>query len=538
MPLLYLAKKNVSRHGRTTNLQHPPLSTYSISRERNPRNTSLSLSPLPFTMAIARAVAVVVCMVCLWSPWSLEAAVVDGLGVNWGSMSSHPMTPSTVVRMMKENGIKKVKLFDADPWTLGALAGSDMEVMVAIPNDMLARMQSYDNAKKWVAKNVTRYHFPGGVNIRYVAVGNEPFLKAYKGAFMNTTFPALKNIQKALDAAGLGDRIKATTPLNADVYNSPDSTPIPSAGNFRSDIRSLMTDIVHFLHSNSAPFVVNIYPFLSLALNPDFPLDFAFFDGGSKPITDGGTQYTNVFDANYDTLVHSLKKTGVPDMKIIVGEVGWPTDGVRNANVTLARRFYDGFLKKMANGKGTPLRPGRMDVYLFGLVDEDLKSILPGDFERHWGIFRYDGQPKFPMDLSGRGKDAYLARARGVEYQERKWCVFNESAGNARAMKGLLGGNVNYACSFADCTALNYGGSCNGLDARGKVSYAFNQYFQAQDQDVQACVFQGLASITTVNASVGECLFPVQIVSAGVRAVVGVAGVVVGVVVVAAALIV
>lgn len=55
---------------------------------------------------------------------------------------------------------------------------------------------------------------------RYVAVGNEPFLSSYNGSFLNVTFPALQNIQNALNEAGHGDSIKATVPLNADVYNS------------------------------------------------------------------------------------------------------------------------------------------------------------------------------------------------------------------------------------------------------------------------------------------------------------------------------
>ncbi|KAK1259464.1 Glucan endo-1,3-beta-glucosidase 8 [Acorus gramineus] len=440
-----------------------------------------------------------------------EAAAVEGLGVNWGTMASHQMLPEMVVRMMRDNGIKRVKIFDADPWTLKSLEGSEMEVMVAIPNDMLGIMQSYENAKEWVDKNVTRYTHPGGVNIRYVAVGNEAFLKAYKGQFMNTTFPALQNIQKALNEAGHGHNIKVTTPLNADVYNSPDSKPVPSTGTFRSDILSLMTDIVRFLDGNSSPFVVNIYPFLSLNQNPNFPVDFAFFDGGATPLNDNGVTYNNVFDANYDTLVHALRKAGVPNMKIVVGEVGWPTDGVNFANISFAKRFYDGFLKKMASGKGN------LDVYLFGLIDEDQKSVLPGDFERHWGIFRYDGQPKFPMDLSGKGNDQYLVPAKGVQYVGNLWCVFNKNVKNQKKLK-QLGGQVSYACTLADCTALNYGGSCNGLDQQGNVSYAFNQYFQLQDQDVEACSFKGLGVVTKVNASSGGCLFPVQIVSGSARA--------------------
>ncbi|KAE8720238.1 Glucan endo-1,3-beta-glucosidase 8 [Hibiscus syriacus] len=299
---------------------------------------------------------------------------VSGLGVNWGTMATHKLPSETVVQMLKDNGITKVKLFDADSKTMDALAGSDLEVMVAIPNDQLLAMNSYDRAKQWIF-------------FRYVAVGNEPFLTSYNGSFINTTFPALQNIQNALNDAGVGDTIKATVPLNADVYSSPESNPVPSAGRFRTDISGPMSQIVNFLANNSAPFSVNIYPFLSLYGNDDFPFNYAFFDGGN-PIVDNGIQYTNVLDANFDTLVSALKALGHGDMPIIIGEVGWPTDGDKNDNMANAQRFYNGLLPRLAANTGTPLCPGYIEVYLFGLIDEDAKSIAPGNFERHWGIFR------------------------------------------------------------------------------------------------------------------------------------------------------
>lgn len=197
------------------------------------------------------------------------------------------------------------------------------------------------------------------------------------------------NIQNALNEAGHGDVVKATVPLNADVYNSPESNPVPSAGRFRTDINGIMTQMVDFMGKNNAPFTVNIYPFLSLYGNDDFPFDYAFFDG-ANPIIDNGIQYTNVFDANFDTLVSALKAAGHGDMTVLVGEVGWPTDGDKNANVGNAYRFYNGLLPRLASNRGTPLRPGNIEVYLFSLIDEDAKSIAPGSFERHWGIFRYD----------------------------------------------------------------------------------------------------------------------------------------------------
>ncbi|XP_027350767.1 glucan endo-1,3-beta-glucosidase 8 [Abrus precatorius] len=433
---------------------------------------------------------------------------VEGLGVNWGTQATHKLPPDTVVQMLKDNGIQKVKLFDADDSTMSALAGSGIEVMVAIPNNQLAEMNDYGRAKQWVKKNVTRYNFNGGVNVKYVAVGNEPFLKSYNNSFLNVTLPALQNIQNALNEAGLGDTVKATVPLNADVYQSPESNPVPSAGIFRPDISELMTQIVQFLNKNGAPFTVNIYPFLSLYGNDDFPFNYAFFDGVDNPVNDNGTPYTNVFDANFDTLVAALKSVGYGDMPILVGEVGWPTEGDKNANAGNALRFYNGLLPRLAANKGTPRRPGHIEVYLFGLIDEDAKSIAPGNFERHWGIFRYDGQPKFPMDLSGQGQSKFLIGAQNVKYLSQRWCMFNPDAKDL----SKLADNINYACTFADCTALGYGSSCNNLDANGNASYAFNMYYQVQNQDPMACNFQGLAKLSTNNISTPTCNFIIQIV--------------------------
>ncbi|CAL0317128.1 unnamed protein product [Lupinus luteus] len=432
---------------------------------------------------------------------------VEGLGVNWGTQATHQLKPDMVVQMMKENGIQKVKLFDADSETMSALSGSGIEVMIAIPNIQLSDMVDYDRAMQWVRKNVTSYSFNGGVNIKYVAVGNEPFLKSYNNSFLNVTLPALQNIQNALNEAGLSS-VKATVPLNADVYESPESNPVPSAGIFRPDLSDLMTQIVQFLHKNNAPFTVNIYPFLSLYGNDNFPFDYAFFDGPANPINDNGILYTNVFDANFDTLVSSLKSVGFGDMPILVGEVGWPTDGDKNANLGNALRFYNGLLPRLASNKGTPLRPGYIEVYLFGLIDEDAKSIAPGNFERHWGIFRYDGKPKFQLDLSGnKGQNNVLMGAQNVYYLDPKWCMFNPEAQNL----STLADNINYACTYADCTALGYGSSCNNLDANGNASYAFNMYYQVQNQNDLACNFEGLAMITTQNISTPTCNFIIQI---------------------------
>ena len=39
---------------------------------------------------------------------------VSGIGVNWGTQASHPLPPGTIVKLLRENGFQRVKLFDAD----------------------------------------------------------------------------------------------------------------------------------------------------------------------------------------------------------------------------------------------------------------------------------------------------------------------------------------------------------------------------------------------------------------------------------------
>ncbi|KAJ8769806.1 hypothetical protein K2173_007666 [Erythroxylum novogranatense] len=433
---------------------------------------------------------------------------VTGVGVNWGTMATHKLPPDNVVKMLIENGFDKLKLFEAEESIMAALIGTDIEVMLAIPNYMLLQMsQDPEAARSWVDANVTSWSYPGGVNIKYVAVGNEPFLRTYNGTYLQSTLPALRNIQNALNNAGLGFKVKATVPFNADIYDSPDTNPVPSAGEFRPDIRDLTNKIVQFLYSNDAPFTVNIYPFLSLYGNDYFPMDFAFFDGSNNPIRDGNLVYTNVFDANLDTLIWSLHKAGYPDMHVIVGEVGWPTDGDKNANIVNSKRFNQGLLRHVLSGKGTPVRKGNIDVYLFSLIDENAKSIAPGNFERHWGIFEFDGKPKYELDLSGLLEDKGLVPVEGVKYMLKRWCVVDPEAENLEDLPN----NIDYACSLSDCTALGYGSSCNHLSVEGNASYAFNMYYQVNSQKYWNCDFSGLAMLTDKDPSDGDCQFPIMI---------------------------
>ncbi|KAI9191450.1 hypothetical protein LWI28_008595 [Acer negundo] len=386
---------------------------------------------------------------------------VEGLGFNWGLQATHPINPDTVVKLMKDNGFNKVKLFEADPGALKALGRS--------------------------------------------AVGNEPLLTAYGDKFLNTTFPALQNIQAALIKAGLGRQVKATIPLNADVYQSADSG-LPSTGDFRGDIHDLMISIVKFLSDNGAPLTINIYPFLSLYADSNFPVNFSFFNAsGAAPVVDGSITYTNVFEANFDTLISALEKNGFASLPVIIGEVGWPTDGNPNANLVYAQRFNQGLIDRINQGKGTPKRSTPPEIYIFALIDEDKKSVLPGNFERHWGMFNYDGSLKYSLNV---GNGSSLVAAKGVKYLSRQWCVMSPQASTTDPN---FSGSVEYACTYADCTGLGNGSSCGKLDAISNASYAFNMYYQTMNQMKGSCTFSNLSVLTTIDPSQDTCKYEIMI---------------------------
>lgn len=269
-----------------------------------------------------------------------------------------------------------------------------------------------------------------------------------------------------------------------------------------------MVSIVKFIRDNGAPLTINIYPFLSLYADPHFPGDFAFFDGAAAPVVDGSITYNNVFEANYDTLIYALEKNGFPSVPIIIGEIGWPSDGNINANKQLARRFNQGLINRISLGRGTPKRPTLPDIYMFSLLDEDMKSIDPGNFERHWGVFYFDGTVKYPLDLGG-GRN--LTAAKGVRYMDRQWCVM---APDADVSDPSMPQSLSRACTYADCTALGYGSSCNGLDARGNASYAFNMYYQTLNQQKGSCSqFGKLSVITRIDPGNrdGSCRYEIMI---------------------------
>ncbi|KAE8680697.1 hypothetical protein F3Y22_tig00111372pilonHSYRG00171 [Hibiscus syriacus] len=390
--------------------------------------------------------------------------IAQELGVNWGVIASHPLDPKIVVQMIKDNGIKKVKIFHAEKEVLNALAGTDLEVMVRIPNESLESLsEKYSVAQAWVKANITTYMGKKRANFKYVAVENEPFLTSYNGTFTNLTLPAMKNVLKALNEAGHGKDIKVSSPLNGDVYTTP--TYKPSDGIFRPDIADIMGDICAFLDENDSTFIVNIYPFLNLYQNPGFPENYAFFhNDDSSSMDDNGVKYRNVLDANIDTLVAALKVAKFPDIPIIVGEL----DGRLMIKRVLIQECLRG------TGEFLALMDNLSTQWIFQGKDRT---------SRLWV-----------------GKICPTCKSRGV---------YNEDVSDQKDLKV----KVAWACNNTDCTTLVAGASCSGMGIETNASVAFNIYYQMSNQSKAACDFQGMVKIVKQDPSNGTCKFPIMIKS-------------------------
>ena len=312
------------------------------------------------------------------------------------------------------------------------------------------------------------------------------------------------NLQAALTKAKLASAVKVVVPCSFDTFVSEPS--LPSEGHFRTDLNKTMIELLTFLSKHHSPFFVTISPFISFQQNKNISLDFTLFKENVHPHNDSHRTYKNSFDLSYDTLVTALSKIGFPEIDIVVARIGWPTDGAANATSSVAETFMKGLIDHLHSKTGTPLRPRNppIETFMFSLLDEDRRSITSGNFERHWGLFTFDGQAKYHFNFGQGSKN--LVNAQFVEYLPSKWCVVNNNKGLSNATASAL-----EACSVSDCTALSPGGSCFNISWPGNISYAFNSYYQQHDQRADSCDFGGLGLITTVDPSVDNCRFFVEL---------------------------
>ncbi|KAG6432668.1 hypothetical protein SASPL_104250 [Salvia splendens] len=342
---------------------------------------------------------------------SLHSTVAE-VGVCYGRLGSNLPCPEDVVALYKQNGIKRMRIYDPYEPTLQALCGSGIELMLGIPEANLpdiAKCQCH--ADDWVQANIVSYP---DVKFRYIVVGNEVEPSSKYGPLI---LPAMQHIHNALCEAGLEKQIAVSTSIKLTLLGN--SSP-PSHGEFLQNVTWYIKPIVEFLRDTNAPLLANVYPYFSYMNDMvNIKLCFALLQPGCG-LDLGGVYYDNLFYATVDALYAAMEKllaTSSPisaELKskatpgVTVSETGHPTankppklqsvrdgEGKGDPSTVENARIYNTNLMRIVK-KGTPKRPGvPIETYIFAMFDEDEKT--GPEYERHFGIFRPNQQPKYPL---------------------------------------------------------------------------------------------------------------------------------------------
>ncbi|XP_022158835.1 glucan endo-1,3-beta-D-glucosidase-like isoform X2 [Momordica charantia] len=444
------------------------------------------------------------------------------IGVNYGRVADNLASPSEVVKLLKYQGIYRVKIFDTDATVLTALANTGIYVIVCLPNELLssaADSQSFTD--NWVQANITKFY--PATKIEFIAVGNEVFTDpTYLMPFL---VPAMKNIQASLQKFKAGD-IKVSSPIP---YTALTSSFPPSSGAFNPDfVEPVIKPMLEFLRKTQSALMVNIYPFFAYMDNSNqINLDYAVFrHNPSVEDTGNGNKYSSLFVAQVDAVYAAMSKLQYDDITVLVSETGWPSDGDDQevgSNVENAAAYNGNLVRRVLIGAGTPLRPAvPLHVILFALFNENKK---PGPTsERNYGLFYPNGQrvyeialnedqlkngPKPALNIS---TDPVPPPAPPVDGETPpasgppSWCV---AIAGVKADK--LKSGLEYACGVggADCGPIQPGSTCfNPNTIEAHASYAFNSYYQKKGRVAGSCDFDGAAVVVNQPPKYGDCDFP------------------------------
>ncbi|KAL5218651.1 hypothetical protein ABZP36_019335 [Zizania latifolia] len=315
------------------------------------------------------------------------------IGVNYGTIADNLPPPASTASLLKSTSIGKVRLYEPQPNLVAALAGSNISVLLGVPNSDVPNLASSPAAAAaWAAANI-----PTTVPVSAISVGNE-LLNSGDTTLGPQLLPAMQNLLAALPA---GSATKISTVHSMAVLASSDP---PSSGAFHGDLAGSLDPVLDFLHQNGAPFMINPYPYFAYTSDtrPE-TLAFCLFQPNPGRVDAvSGLTYTNMFDAQLDAIRAALDAKGYSGVDIVIAETGWPYKGDADetgATVDNAKAYNGNLVAHLRSQVGTPRTPGKsVDTYIFALYDEDLKG--GPESERSFGLYRSDLTANYDIGLA------------------------------------------------------------------------------------------------------------------------------------------
>ncbi|CAL4938406.1 unnamed protein product [Urochloa decumbens] len=321
------------------------------------------------------------------------------IGVNYGTIADNLPPAASTASLLMSTSIGKLRLYEPQAELVAALAGSNISILLGIPNgDVPSLANSPAAAASWVAANI-----PTTVPVSAISVGNE-LLNSGDSTLPPLLLPAMQNLLAALPA---GSTTKISTVHSMAVLSASDP---PSSGAFHPDLAGSLDPVLDFLHANGAPFMINPYPYFAYASDtrPE-TLAFCLFQPNAGRVDAvSGLTYTNMFDAQLDAIRAALDAKGYNGVDIVIAETGWPYKGDADeagATVENARAYNANLVAHLKSQVGTPRTPGKsVDTYIFALYDEDLKG--GPESERSFGLYKTDLTANYDAGLAKSGATA------------------------------------------------------------------------------------------------------------------------------------
>ncbi|KAF2553787.1 hypothetical protein F2Q68_00037807 [Brassica cretica] len=427
------------------------------------------------------------------------------IGVNYGQVADNLPPPSETAKLIQSTSIQKVRLYGADPAIIKALAGTGVGIVIGTANGDLSSLAADPNAaSQWISSNVLPF-YPAS-KIILITVGNEVLLSKDPN-LVSQLLPAMQNVQKALEAASLGGKIKVSTVHAMSVLGS--SEP-PSSGSFASGYQAGLKGILQFLSDTGSPFAINPYPFFAYQSDPrPETLAFCLFQpNAGRPDSNTGITYMNMFDAQVDAVHSALKSMGFEKVEIVVAETGWASRGDPNEvgpSVDNAKAYNGNLIAHLRSMVGTPLMPGKsVDTYIFALYDENLKT--GPSSERAFGLFKIDHSMAYDVGLAkSSGSSSNSSSQTPSGKASTGWCVSKKDATDEQ-----LQSSIDWACGQGiDCGAIQPGGACfEPNNVASHAAFAMNMYYQKSPKRPTDCDFSQTATITSQNPSYNSCVYP------------------------------